>query len=103
MAIETAKPRERAPDNVVFIGKKPTMAYVLAAVTQFGDGQKEIFLKARGKAISKAVDVAEIVKNRFVQDAKVSSIQIGTEAIESESKEMLNVSTIEITLAKQVS
>ncbi len=77
------------------------MAYVLAAVTQFGDGQKEIFLKARGKAISKAVDVAEIVKNRFVQDAKVSNIQIGTEVIEGENKEVLNVSTIEITLAKQ--
>ena len=102
MAEETTQPklRQRAADNVVFIGKKPSMAYVLAAVTQFGEGQKEILLKARGKAISKAVDVAEIVKNRFVQDAKIGNIQIGTEAIEGENKEILNISTIEIALKK---
>ena len=87
-------------DNTVFIGKKPSMAYVLAVVTQFSEGQSEIYLKARGKAISKAVDVAEIVKNKFVQDAKVKSIKIGTEVLETESKEKINVSTIEVTLGK---
>ncbi len=91
---------EEQKDNVVFIGKKPSMSYVLAVVTQFGDGQKEIQLKARGKAIGKAVDVAEIVKNKFVQDAQVKNIQIGTEQIETENKDKINVSTIEITLAK---
>jgi DNA-binding protein len=91
---------EKANDNVVFIGKKPSMSYVLAAVTQFGEGQKEIHLKARGRAISKAVDVAEIVKNRFVQDAKVANIKIGTEEIETENKEKINVSIIEILLKK---
>lgn len=92
--------RERAADNVVFIGKKPTMSYVLAAVTQFGGGQDEVHLKARGKSISKAVDVAEIVKNRFVQDAKINGIQIGTEELEGENKEKINVSTIEVVLKK---
>ena len=87
-------------DNTVFIGKKPSMAYVLAVVTQYSEGQSEIYLKARGKAISKAVDVAEIVKNKFVQDAKVKSIKIGTEVLETESKEKINVSTIEVTLGK---
>lgn len=76
------------------------MSYVLAVVTQFSDGQSEIHLKARGKAISKAVDVAEIVKNKFVQDAKVKSIVIGTEELETENKEKINVSTIEVTLGK---
>ena len=76
------------------------MSYVLAVVTQFSEGQNEIYLKARGKAISKAVDVAEIVKNKFVQDAKVKSIKIGTEVLETESKEKINVSTIEVTLGK---
>ena len=87
-------------DNTVFIGKKPTMSYVLAVVTQFNEGQTEIHLKARGKAISKAVDVAEIVKNRFVQDATIKNVKIGTEEIETESKEKINVSIIELTLSK---
>ena len=87
-------------DNVVFIGKKPTMSYVLAVVTQFSEGQSEIHLKARGKAISKAVDVAEIVKNKFVQDATIKNVKIGTEEIETESKEKINVSIIELTLSK---
>ncbi len=87
-------------DNVVFIGKKPTMSYVLAVVTQFSDGQSEIHLKARGKAISKAVDVAEIVKNKFVRDMKVKNIEIGTDELEGENKEKINVSSIELTLNK---
>ena len=99
MAEEKAA-KEKAKDNVVFIGKKPSMSYVLAAVTQLGAGQKEIYLKARGKAISKAVDVAEIVKNKFVSDAKLGDIKIGTEEIEGENKEKINVSTIELVLRK---
>lgn len=87
-------------DNVVFVGKKPSMSYVLAVVTQFGGGQDEIHIKARGRAISKAVDVAEIVKNRFVQEAKLKDIQIGTEEITDENKQKINVSTIELTLKK---
>ncbi len=92
--------RERAADNVVFVGKKPVMSYVLAAVTQFGSNQNEVHIRARGRAISTAVDVAEIVKNRFVQDVKVSNIQIGTEEVEGENKEKINVSTISVTLKK---
>jgi len=91
---------EKAQDNVVYIGKKPSLSYVLAAVTQFSNGQSTIFLKARGKSINKAVDVAEIVRNKFAQDTKIKDIKIGTEHMESESKEKFNVSTIEITLTK---
>ncbi|MBI5133611.1 MAG: DNA-binding protein Alba [Thaumarchaeota archaeon] len=91
---------QRARDNVVFVGKKPSMSYVLAVVTQFGEGQSEVHLKARGRAISKVVDVAEIVRNKFVQDAKVKEIQIGTEELETENKEKINVSTIELILKK---
>ena len=61
-------------DNVVFVGKKPAMSYVLACVTQFNDGQSEIRLKARGRAISHAVDVAEIVRNKFVTDTQKSKL-----------------------------
>src|SRR3989344_4275254 len=68
-------------ENTVFVGKKPNMSYVLAVVTQFNTGQSEVRIRARGHAISKAVDVAEIVRNKFVQEAKVSDIKIGTEEV----------------------
>ena len=69
-------------------------------MTQFSGGQSTIHLKARGKAIHKAVDVAEIVRNKFVQDAKLGDIKIGTEQIQTETKDKFNVSTIEISLSK---
>ncbi len=86
-------------DNVVYIGKKPIMSYVLAVITQFGSGQKEVKIKARGRAISRAVDVAQIVKRRINQDIKVKHIEIGSEERESQGKKTY-VSTIEIVLAK---
>ncbi len=91
---------KRDDENMVFVGNKPTMSYVLACVTQFGSGLKEIHIKARGKAISKAVDVAEITKNRFADGSKVKDIIIGTDEITAEEGEKINVSTIDITLVK---
>jgi DNA-binding protein len=76
------------------------MAYVLGVITQFNNGKREVQIKARGRAISRAVDVAEIVTRRFVTDAKVKDIQIGTEEKELEDKTKINVSTITITLEK---
>lgn len=87
-------------ENVIFIGNKPPMSYVLAVVTQFNSGSNEVIIKARGRAISRAVDAAEITKNRFVSDAKVKEIVIGTESITNEEGRTSNVSSIEITLAK---
>lgn len=76
------------------------MAYVLGVITQFSYGRPEVHIKARGKAISRAVDVAEIVRRRFVSDVQIKSIDIGTEERELEDKTKINVSTITITLAK---
>ncbi len=87
-------------ENTVFIGRKPTMNYVLAVVTQFNSGSDEVVLKARGKSIGRAVDVAEIVKNRFIPDAKVKDIQISTEQLTSEEGRTANVSSIEIFLTR---
>ena len=68
---ENEKPAEKSAkkelDNFVFVGKKPAMSYVLAVVTQFTNGMSEVHIRARGKSISRAVDVAEIVKNRFMK------------------------------------
>jgi DNA-binding protein len=70
----------RKDENVVYIGKKSPMAYVLAVITQFNSGATEVAIKARGKVISRAVDVAEIVRNRFMPDAKLKGIVIKTES-----------------------
>jgi len=76
------------------------MAYVLGIMTQFSSGQQEVHIKARGKSISRAVDVAEIVRRRFVTDVQIKDIQIGTEEKELEDKTKINVSTISIVLSK---
>ena len=89
----------RAADNVVFVGKKPTMNYVLAVVTQFSDGIKEVHIKARGNSISRAVDVAEVVRNRFMPGS-VMGVVIGTEELIDDQKNRINVSTIDIVLNK---
>jgi DNA-binding protein len=90
----------RMAENAVFVGNKPVMNYVLAVLTQFNNGAKEVAIKARGKAISRAVDVAEIVRKRFLTDVDVRDIKIDTEQIESEQG-TANVSSIEIVLAKK--
>ncbi|HIK00802.1 TPA: DNA-binding protein Alba [archaeon] len=89
-----------APENTVFVGNKPVMNYVLAVVTQFNNGQKSVNLEARGRAISRAVDVAEIVRNRFLNDLKVGAIEISTEELTSKENEKVNVSTVKIPLNK---
>ncbi|NPA74754.1 MAG: DNA-binding protein Alba [Euryarchaeota archaeon] len=89
-----------AEENVVFVGKKPTMNYVLAVVTQFNNGADLVILKARGRAISKAVDVAEIVRNRFVPTLRYGEVKIGTESLQSDKGET-NVSSIEVELRKE--
>ena len=87
-------------DNTVYVGSKPAMSYVLAVVTQFNEGNETVHVKARGKAISRAVDVAEIIKNRFEQEAEVDNIDIGTDQIETDEGDELNVSSIQVDLVK---
>ena len=89
-----------ANENVVFLGNKPPMNYVLAVITQFNSGSSEVILKARGRAISRTVDVAEIVRRKFLPDVKVKKIEIDTEELTGERGTKTNVSTIEITLKK---
>ncbi|HOW05677.1 DNA-binding protein Alba [Methanospirillum hungatei] len=84
-------------DNIVFVGNKPVMNYVLAVVTQFNNGAGEVIIKARGKAISRAVDTTEIALNRFLQDVEKKSILTSTEVVDTESGKT-QVSSIEIIL-----
>lgn len=87
--------------NTVFVGRKPVLNYVLACITLFRGDAEEVVVKARGRAISRAVDVVEVIRNRFMPEVKVKEIKIGTEEITSEEENRTtNVSTIEIVLTR---
>jgi len=90
---------ENKEDNVVYVGSKPVMNYVLAITMQLSRSN-EVVLKSRGQAISRSVDAAEIVRNRFMLGVKVKSINISTEELAREDGTMMNVSAMEITLTK---
>ncbi len=86
-------------DNTVFVGNKPVMNYVLAVVTQFNNGADEVAIKARGKAISRAVDTAEIALNRFLANVSKKEVLTSTEMIDTDTGKT-NVSSIEIVLSQ---
>jgi DNA-binding protein len=86
--------------NIIYVGNKPPMNYVTAIMALLNSGEfSEVVLKARGNAISRAVDAAEITHNRFLTNAEVTHIEIGTEAVTNEDGRKSNVSSIEICLA----
>ena len=89
-------------DNQVFVGTKPFMNYVTSLVMQFTTkGADEVFLKARGKFISKAVDISEVTTKRFLKDQiKVKEIKIDSEDFKNKEGRDVRVSTIEILIVK---
>ena len=90
-------------DNSVFIGNKPFMNYVTGVVVQFTTkGAQEVTIKARGKFISRAVDIAEVAMKRFLKDQLVlKDIRIDSEGFQNQEGQDVRVSTIEIVLAKK--
>ena len=97
----TEKP-EMKDEHTVFIGPKPFMNYVTGVVMQFTtQNAKEVCVKARGKFITRAVDVAEVASKRFLEgQIKVKDIKINSEGFKSKEGRDIMVSTIDITLAK---
>ena len=92
---------DEGKDNVIYVGKKPTMGYVLAALTQFTNGAGEVIVKARGKLTAKAITVAEVLRNRYLPEVEVKDINIGTEEVTGEDGKTIRVSSIEIMLSKK--
>jgi len=90
----------RIEGNVVLIGRKPVMNYVIACLTFFNAGEKEVCIKARGRTISRAVDTVELLRRSFVKDVGIKEIKLGTQEMTREQGRRSNVSTIEITVAK---
>ncbi len=89
---------DKTSDNSVFIGKRPTMNYVMAAMVILNRGT-ECTIKARGRAISHAVDVAEILINKFFPSAKYKDIRISTEHLTNDDGKSSNVSSMEIVIS----
>jgi DNA-binding protein len=88
-------------NNIIFVGKKPVMSYVMACLTLFQNGTPDIVIKARGHAISKAVDAAQIITKKFVPGVTVKSVGIATEQVRNMESGMTNdVSSMEIHLSK---
>ncbi len=92
--------RNNFNDSLMYIGRKPAMNYVLAINTRMLEGLDKITIKSRGKSISKAVDVAEIVTNRFITDANDDEVRLSTEEIFRDDGTSTNVSTIEIVIQR---
>lgn len=89
-------------DNAIFIGNKPFMNYVTSVVIQFTTHDAdEVIVKARGQFISRAVDVCEVARKRFLQEQIVlKEILIDSEEFKNEEGKDVRVSTIEIVLKK---
>lgn len=91
---------EEDAETIIYIGTKPVKQYALKVLSVFQTTQK-ITLKARGKAIIHAVDVNEVLKNRFMKDlVRVVDIKTNTETVTNEEGKSSNISSIEIILEK---
>lgn len=92
---------EKKDSNVIYVGGKPLVNYVRGVMVQFKrEGTNEVIVRSRGKFISKAVDVAEIIKRSMAEEKVfVKSVEIASESFETEGRKM-NISTMDITLGR---
>ena len=86
--------------NIVVVGDKPTMNYVVACLTLFNSGFSDIRVRARGRNISRAVDVVEMMRRVFIKGLVVANVDIGTDHLTGSNGESASVSAIEIKLVK---
>ena len=101
---DTEAQPKKGEDNTIFIGIKPFMNYVTGVIMQFQQkGQEEVIVSARGKFISKAVDVVEVARRTFLkdEDIQIKDIKISSEQFENKEGKRIFVSTIEIILVKE--
>src|SRR5512145_465096 len=92
--------RPSKPSNEIFIGKKPLMTYVTATLVQLAN-EPTVVIKARGKSITRAVDVAQIIVKRMdTLGYKIGPIVLGSETVQSEDGKLRNVSTIDVPISR---
>ncbi len=95
------EPEKKTTEGLVLIGQKPVMNYVVACLTHFNADAQKVVIKARGRAISRAVDTVELLRRAFAKDVDIESIGIGTEEMTRPDRPRSNVSTMEIVLIKK--
>ncbi|TRO49380.1 DNA-binding protein Alba [Candidatus Bathyarchaeota archaeon] len=89
--------------NLVIMGIKPIMNYVVACLTLFNDGAETVLIRARGKHINKAVDMVQLLRSVFLKDVVITDIRVGTDTLMRDDGREAPVSIIEITLAAEKS
>jgi DNA-binding protein len=87
-------------NDTVLVGKKPLMNYVVACLTLFDSDMSPIRVKARGLAISRAVDAVELLRRAFIKDLKINKISTDTLMFTKRSGLDRSISTIEIIISK---
>jgi DNA-binding protein len=90
-----------AAGSIVFVGNKPVMNYVLACMTHLNSGSNKIVVKARGRAIPRAVDTVEVLRRSFAKGVELQGINLSTEEVDREQGQRSKVSAIEISIVKQ--
>jgi len=95
-----AEGKAAVDENVVYIGRKELMSYVLAVATQFKKGAREVHIKARGNAIPRAIETADVARAKFVQGVKAKDIIIGMDLVEGVGGSRSKVPVIEIILER---
>jgi DNA-binding protein len=86
-------------ENVVLVGSKPVMNYVIACLTLFNSGADEVIVKARGRAIERAIDTVEMLRRSFITDLEIKDINIDTQELQRLGKRS-SISTMEIIFSK---
>jgi archaea-specific DNA-binding protein len=100
MSTSTNSVRQSTSSNEIFIGKKPLMTYVTATLVQLAN-EPTVVIKARGKSITRAVDVAQIIVKRMdTLGYKIGPIKLGSETVQSDDGKVRNVSTIELPISR---
>ena len=100
MSTSTNSVRHSNSSNEIFIGKKPLMTYVTATLVQLAN-EPTVVIKARGKSITRAVDVAQIIVKRMdTLGYKIGPIKLGSETVQSDDGRARNVSTIEVPISR---
>ena len=97
--------KESKDYNTIFVGQKPTKVYAFSVLEQHNRNVSPIFLKARGRSMQKAIDVSQLVINKYIKDLKVTNVELGTEERDMEMRDTkeirkINISTITIELKK---
>lgn len=91
---------EEIRNNIIAIGRKPIDRYVTACITLFNEGKKEVIFRARGKSISKCIEVIELLRKSFMKDCFIKKISIGSDEKILENGRKKYISYIEITISR---